>query len=205
MPERATASDIERELRRIAEYVEVPAEFTLFGGCNMSVRGIKTTTKDTDLVVHSKDVRTVLLGAHAAGYDSHEIDWWDLGDYFAMTSREGGIMIDFFPPHRIFDGPGFTQAMKDAREHWFTAGKLDVYKADLNTTFLFKAITGRWRKTPDRDIDDLRLIIAKGLQDWSKIQALWQEFKDLPREVIDKAREAVELLRAEGIYVDWDP
>jgi hypothetical protein len=205
LSERASAGDIERELRRIAEHMTTPTEFTLFGGCNLSVRGIKTTTKDTDLIVHSDDIATSLLCAREAGYDNPEDDWWSLDGNFAMTEREGGIMIDFFPPNRIFDGPGFTQTMRDARELWFEEGKLKVYKASINTTFLFKAITGRWRKTADRDIDDLRLLITRNLIDWESITVMWQEFKDLPGDVVATAQEAVAILRMEGLHVAWKP
>jgi len=70
--------------------------------------------------------------------------------------REDVMSMDLFPPGRIFGCLRFSQRMAEATDDWFTEGNLTVELAPADAVFLLKSVTGRWRETPDRDIEDLQ-------------------------------------------------
>ncbi|MHB8633318.1 MAG: hypothetical protein ACYDBQ_05025 [Thermoplasmatota archaeon] len=77
------------------------------------------------------------------------------------ATLQGPVDWDFFPPTDIFDGLQWSAGLESRSLHHLTQGNLTVRLADPDSLFLLKAITGRRRITPGRDIDDLQTISSR--------------------------------------------
>ncbi|PSG96854.1 hypothetical protein BRD56_08730 [Thermoplasmatales archaeon SW_10_69_26] len=202
---------IRTELERIGEVIQAPTRFILFGGCCMSARGIKDTTKDVDAVVdHDRAIHTLIEELGRVGYQpAEEIPLTDSFDMWIYCERENVMSMDLFPPGRIFGCLQFSQRMAEATDEWFTEGNLTVELAPANAVFLLKSVTGRWRDTPDRDIEDLQTLLDQGLISWERVQEEWdaQLADGVPneQEARELASEAMEILEQKGYTVGFDP
>lgn len=165
---RVDANAIRTELARLAPLVPSPQTWHLIGGCSMALQGLKASTKDADAVL----VPPAAWGALIKVLEADSYTWTDRNEaaleYAAPHLRatlqgwatlQGPVDWDFFPPTDIFDGLQWSAGFESRSPHHFTEGNLTVRLADPNSLFLLKAITGRWRITPGRDIDDLETIL----------------------------------------------
>ncbi len=208
---RVGRATIESELRRIGPFLREPATLVLFGGCCMSARRIKDTTKDVDAVVyHERSLHELLTDLEEAGYDSPEVVLpGDPFEHWIVLENAGVMPIELFPPRTIFQRLRFSGRMRDATDPWFTEANLEVRLADASTVFLLKSVTGRWRDTPERDIEDLQSMLDQGLVDWALVEHEWtsQLAEGMPDEAgaIEMAREAMGLLEAKGYVIEWEP
>lgn len=211
-----TKSDIEGELRRIGDLLGFPCEWTHFGGCSMALQGIKDSTRDVDIVLHRPESFGHLVKDLDADYawvseneakSAHEAPQFRgvLTDWEVLR---GPLSIDLFPPGRIFNVLEYSPAMLGRRTAHIRAGNLQTYLADPTVTFMLKAITGRWRKEPGRDLEDLESILDRRGVDWAFIEAEWQ--RQLPAcpdadGARSRAAEAMQHLRGAGYTVKWQP
>lgn len=209
--ERVDRATIREELTRIGKLVRAPTQFTLFGGCCMSARGIKDTTKDVDAVVYQeRKIYPLIQELREAGYVPAEtIQPTDPFDLWIYCEREDVMNLDLFPPGRIFRCLRFSARMTETTDLWFTEGDLTVELASPDTVFLLKSVTGRWRDTPSRDIEDLQTLLDQGLVSWDWIQREWDDqiATGVPDE--EKARglatEAMGILEEQGYAVQLEP
>lgn len=164
---------IETELTRIAERLQTDVTAYLIGGGAMSLRDLKDTTKDIDLVVSNKEAYGRLLGTlQELGYEEAT----DLGDeYDKLGARhcvqnEDGCQLDLF--HRqIADKLIFSDGMQARSEEFLSTQYLEVGLVSLEDIFLFKSVAGR----PD-DIGDMATLIQTGL-----------DFDEIEREIAAQA------------------
>jgi hypothetical protein len=151
---------IETELNRIAEHLQTDVDAYLIGGGAMSLRDLKDTTKDIDLVMANKEAFSRLMGTlQELGYE----EVTDLGDkYDKLGARhcvrnEEGCQLDLF--HRqIADKLFFSDGMQARSEIFLSTQYLSVELVSLEDIFLFKSVAER----PD-DIGDMATLIQTGL------------------------------------------
>ena len=157
---------IETELNRIAKRLQTEVTAYLIGGGAMSLRNLKDTTKDIDLVVSNRESYNRLLGTlRELGYEEAT----DLGDEYDKLGarhcvRNGdGCQLDLF--HRqIADKLFLSDGMQARSEEFLSTQYLDVGLVSLEDIFLFKSVAER----PD-DIGDMATLIQTGL-DFDKIE-----------------------------------
>lgn len=157
---------IEDELQRIGEYLQTPVDAYLIGGGAMSLRDLKDTTKDIDLVVANEEAFERLMGTlRELGYE--EIT--DLGkDYAELGARHcvrnnAGCQLDLFN-RQIANKLFFSGGMETRSEPFLSTEFLSVRLVSLEDIFLFKSVAGR----PD-DIGDMATLIQTGL-DFDQIE-----------------------------------
>lgn len=151
---------IETELERIAENLQTNVDAYLIGGGSMSLRDLKDTTKDIDLVVANEESFGRLMGPlQELGYE----EVTNLGDeYEKLGARhcvrnEEGCQLDLF--HRqIADKLFFSDGMQARSEQFLSTKYLSVGLVSLEDIFLFKSVAER----PD-DIGDMATLVQTGL------------------------------------------
>lgn len=151
---------IEAELKRIAEHLQTDVEAYLIGGGAMSLRDLKDTTKDIDLVVANEDAFSRLMGTlRELGYE----EVTDLGEAYAelgarhCVRNEDGCQLDLF--HRqIADKLFFSEGMQSRSEEFLATDDLSVGLVSLEDIFIFKAVAER----PD-DISDMATLVQTRL------------------------------------------
>lgn len=166
---------IEQELRRIAEHLRTAVDAHLIGGGAMSLRNLKDTTKDIDLVVSNEEAYGRLLATlRELGYEEQT----NLGDeYTELGARhcvrnEDGCQLDLF--HRqIADKLFFSEGMENRSEEFLSTERLSVGLVSREDIFLFKAVAER----PD-DISDMATLVQTRL-DFEVIEQEIQRQVDL--------------------------
>jgi len=151
---------IEAELKRIAAHLQTDVEAYLIGGGAMSLRDLKDTTKDIDLVVANEDAFSRLMGTlRELGYE----EVTDLGEEYAelgarhCVRNEDGCQLDLF--HRqIADKLFFSEGMQSRSEEFLSTDSLSVGLVSLEDIFIFKAVAER----PD-DISDMATLVQTRL------------------------------------------
>lgn len=153
-------SYIETELNQIAEHLQTEVDAYLIGGGAMSLRDLKDTTKDIDLVVSNEEAFTRLMGTlRELGYE----EVTDLGDeYDKLGARHcvqnsDGCQLDLF--HRqIANKLFFSDGMQTRSEEFLSKRYLSVGLVSLEDIFLFKCVAER----PD-DIGDMATLVQTEL------------------------------------------
>ena len=158
---------IERELKQIADCLQTEVNTYLIGGGAMSLRNLKDTTKDIDLVVSNRDEYSRLMGTlRELGYE----EVTDLGDeYDELGARhcvrnKDGCQLDLFN-RQIANKLFFSDGMQARSEDFVSTEYLNVEIASLEDIFLFKSVAER----PD-DISDMATLVQTGL-DFEKIES----------------------------------
>lgn len=213
--DRVGPETIRDELERLSGYLSSPTRFVLFGGCCMSVRGIKDATKDVDAVVHDRDLHPLVQDLEDAGYEHfEEIHPATPFDFWVYVEREGPegagrVSIDLFPPESIMGTLSYSGRMDDRAEPWLDEDPLAVELAAPSDVFLLKSVTGRWRRSPGRDLEDMQTLLDQGLVDLATVETEWerqlQESISKPEEAQQVAQEAVDHLRDRGYTLGWQP
>lgn len=151
---------IRNEFERIDQRLNNDVTAFLIGGGSMSLRNLKDTTKDIDLVV-TDDVAydRLLASLRERGYT----EVTDLGeDYQKLGARlcvenGDGCRIDVFY-EQIANKLLFSEGMRTRSEELATHERLSVRLASLDDIFLFKTVA----KRPD-DIDDMATLVQTNL------------------------------------------
>lgn len=164
---RFDADYVEAEFERIAERLDGTLSVYLLGGGAMSLRDLKESTKDVDLVVTSADAHGQLWGVLSeVGY--REVT--DLGTAYrqlgarSYVENEDGCRIDVFQ-RRVADKLVLSESMKDRSEVFFEEQGMQVNLLALEDVFLFKGVAGR-----ADDVDDMRVLAQTGL-DFDVVEA----------------------------------
>lgn len=214
---RVDASAIRDEIARLAPLVPIPQTWNLIGGCSMALQGLKASTKDADAVLVPPSAWGQLVEMlEAAGYawtDRNEAALGHApphlrGTLQAWATIQGPVDWDFFPPTDIFDGLQWSAGFESRSVRLLTKGNLTVRLANPDALFLLKAVTGRWRITPGRDIEDLQTLLARISPDWTFIEAEWKRqlvASRRPETLRRTAQDAMQELAQEGYSVPWRP
>ncbi len=156
---------LESFFEKIGSIAQIPITLYLIGGGNMSLRNLKPTTKDVDVVL--LDGKELLIFKEAVQKMGYSIDN-DLfqeavyQDAVIVFKDETGSRIDVFVKV-ICNQLQLSEGMiKRSTEHK-TYGKIKVMLVSSEDIFLFKSITDR-----PQDIDDCFVFIDMGL-DWNII------------------------------------
>ncbi|GAB6101020.1 hypothetical protein JCM16138_02430 [Thermococcus atlanticus] len=167
-------------LEEKAELLNIePLEVYLIGGGNLALRGLKTATKDVDIVVlnkkHSSLLET-LLEAPVPGFPlylkQYKSQWdYDLGMSVRYTHPVSGFNLDVFVKrvlNKLYlsgDMVSRAEVPEEFKSHELFKVRL-LSKEDI---FLFKSVTSVERM---RDIGDLIALVETGLDYGVIIQEL---------------------------------
>ncbi len=162
-------NDLDKLFKEIDENLKEKVHFYVIGGAVMLYHGMKTATKDVDIVVDSpKEFRTVEKLLKDIGFESEiptiEYKKIDINQIFVRKDYR----IDLFQ-RTVCKGFILSKSMMKRAE---TARKLKNLSVSLCSTtdiFMFKTFTER-----RGDIDDCLLLAEKGM-DWNVMLA---EIKD---------------------------
>lgn len=204
-----SAERLEGLFSAIDQSSETSFRLDLFGGCAMTLHDWKKATKDVDAVLMGEPDHEKLRAAFAS-VGLVPADGYDLGgplDPHTMFESDD-TWLDLFLPERIMGGLVWSEALAARCAPWFQGRRVDVRVADGSVVFLLKAVTGRWRRDPARDLPDMQLLVGRGLVDFTWVDREWRRqclALDSPTELVETADEAVRLLAARGLRIPWDP
>jgi len=153
-------------LDQVADVIQNDVEGCLIGGLAMIYHGVKTATKDVDLVFSSIE--------HASDFENAlgEIDFQKVQDLpldyerlcaQSVFKNDDDHQFDIF--YRVVCNKlELSERMIERATEVFSKGKLTLFAITPEDIFLFKSITTR-----PNDLDDMAKIMEMGL-DWSVIE-----------------------------------
>lgn len=227
-----SGESLRQTFRRVGQCLDHPAEAYLIGGGAMTLRGIKDSTKDIDLV--TKD-RTSFRRIEAALLDLGYTQETELAREYeslgatAVLKAGGGGHVDIFD-RQVALKLSFSKTMAARAEQISSDGNLTVFACSPVDVVLFKSMTPR-----SGDLDDVRAVIAAhgGGFDWDvlgeefrsqlplnagKREHEWitgekrhpvlqfeqtvRELTGVPNDVRRLVRETADIVEAEGFVVD---
>jgi len=164
-----TAQQLLEEIKKIGQALESKTVVFMIGGCSMSLRGLKPSTKDVDLIFTEKNELNVFAETlERRGYSkSFETG----GEYAKLEAqviyrKEDSAGFDLFL-NKVCGGLVLSGAMKKRALNFQEFGKLQVFLCSEEDVFVFKSITER-----PRDVDDMAALIKAKLDDfdWNAIK-----------------------------------
>lgn len=151
---------IRNEFEQIADLLRSEVNVYLVGGGAMSLRNLKDTTKDIDLVTaNTTDYERLLTTLGDLGYE----EVTNLGEEYRQlgarlcVENDDGCRIDLFN-EQVANKLILSDGMCKRSEELFSYGQLSVWLVSLEDIFLFKAVA----KRPD-DIDDMNTLVQTNL------------------------------------------
>lgn len=151
---------IEAEFRRISEQLENPVTVYLIGGGALSLRDLKTATKDIDLVVADGDAYgqlwAVLMELGYTEIQAPGPEYRDLGAT-SCVENDDGCRLDVFN-RQVADKLVLSNGMRERSEQFQEEGSLEVRLVSNEDIFLFKMVAGR-----DDDVEDMNVLVQAGL------------------------------------------
>ena len=139
----------------------------LIGGCAMSFRGLKETTKDADVVFKARGEYAAFCGAlfGAQYFETTSVTGeHDKLESIKMYENRQGFHLDLFVG-KVCGKMHLSDAMVKRAQAFKKYGVLEVYLLSKEDVFLFKALASESRT---RDLADLKLLY-EGL-DWNVIR-----------------------------------
>ncbi|MCX6778452.1 MAG: hypothetical protein NT157_06255 [Candidatus Micrarchaeota archaeon] len=158
---------IGRELTEIGIRVKKPIRIYLIGGCAMSFRGLKETTKDIDIVFKSKrDYEAFCDALFGAQYFEPVVIRAEHGKLNAtrMYENKDGFHLDLFLK-RVCMKMELSKGMEGRAEFHKQYGKMAVCLVSKEDIFLFKSLASERRK---RDMSDMRALYSN--LDWKLVK-----------------------------------
>lgn len=149
--------ELEAMLVRIGEALPQELDIYLIGGCAMSFRGLKDTTKDVDAILLSRSELDLLGSTLKKLKFTQDTPVEDFYLSAVMVFMQGDSRIDLFV-RDVCKQLVFTDRMVKRAQLYQKLGKLSVYLASNEDIFLFKAITDR-----EKDIDDCFSLLNIGI------------------------------------------
>lgn len=131
----------------------------------MIFHGVKTVTKDVDIIFNSEpNLKAFLTAATATGMknlsDLPE-DYEDLNAYY-ISDSENGVRLDVFL-NQVCNALILSKGMKERANIVYELPNITIRACSKEDIFLFKSITLR-----DDDLDDMATMAEKQL-DWNTI------------------------------------
>jgi uncharacterized nucleotidyltransferase DUF6036 len=160
-PKRYTADQIDDELKALGELVEIPIDVYMIGGGAMSIREIKDSTKDVDLVIPDEDqynefVRVLKESRYEQVRDI-------AGPYTELDIkifwRDDLSQFDLFQ-RRVCKKYLVHEYLLERAQLHAGLGRITVYLCSNEDIFMMKAATNR-----DSDIDDMYRLYTQGLDE----------------------------------------
>ncbi len=154
----------QRLFEEIGERLEARVDIYIIGGAALLYRGLKTATKDIDIVVSSREefdnLEAALLKYRfykknpGVGYQNMNL---------SHILEKDEFRIDLFEK-RVCSKFSLSDGMKDRSEKISTNGNLKAFICSNEDIFLFKTMTER-----EGDITDCMAIASTQAPDWSMI------------------------------------
>jgi len=161
------ADYIDKELQNIGTRIKKPLNVYLIGGCAMSFRKLKETTKDVDIVLRAKDGLQILSDAlFGAQYHSPfqiKLEHEKL-EPIRVYENKDGFHLDIFV-ETVVGKLHLSDSMIARAELYKTYGNLSVYLLSKEDIFLFKGLASEGRK---RDLPDMAILYPR--LDWKTIE-----------------------------------
>ncbi|MGC8578086.1 MAG: MarR family transcriptional regulator [Thermoproteota archaeon] len=159
--EESSRTDLENLFLLIDENLSNKARIFLIGGTNLVFRGLRSSTKDVDIVCEKESFYLVIEALRKVGFVCE-----------GTTCTKGEKRVDIFN-EKVFKGYFLTEAVKERSKLVWKGEKLEVFLTPLEFVFLLKSVTER-----DLDLDDCYTIAKEGL-DWNFLfkEALTQQKK----------------------------
>jgi hypothetical protein len=195
MNEQYSRLDIESVFENVSVYLRRKVRFFLIGGCAMTFRNLKPSTKDVDLLFEEELSEEALfkslteIGFEELFPGSHELD---LKAKDILINRRG-LQFDLFT-RTVMGGLMLSERMKKRAEKYKDYGPLSVFLASKEDIYLFKAITNR---PFPRDYEDLITLQQTGLN-WKNIIAEYKA-QVMGRDIEKNLLKKLSNLREEGI------
>lgn len=170
-------NELERKLRDIGSSLKHEVKVYLLGGCAMTFRGQKSSTKDVDFVVDSpQSLKHLVVSMKSLGFsDVIQLpeDYQKLGASFVMRDSDG-FQVDLFYK-RVCNGLDINDRIERRAKAFGIFNNLHIYLMAPEDIFLFKGITER-----EADLDDMRILVEGGI-DWNivKEECLLQEKRQI--------------------------
>jgi hypothetical protein len=165
------AKYIDTELGNIGSRIKTPLKIYLIGGCAMSFRGLKESTKDVDIVFKSRADYEVfcsaLFGAQYFEPLTIVAEYAHL-EAIKMFENKDLFHLDLFV-ERVCSKMKLSSGVVARSEFYRSYGGMEVYLVAKEDIFLFKSLASEGRK---RDLDDMRILYPN--LDW---KAMDQELK----------------------------
>ncbi|PIO02650.1 hypothetical protein COX85_02220 [Candidatus Micrarchaeota archaeon CG_4_10_14_0_2_um_filter_55_9] len=173
-----TSKELLEELREVGESLSTRVTAYLIGGCSMSLRGLKDSTKDVDLVFADKQELNAFSEAlEARGYEKYlEVN----GEYEQLGTeviyrKKGAAGFDLFLK-TVCRALRLSKGMRKRAKLLGETGKLAVFLCSEEDVFLFKSITER-----PQDVDDMAALLESKREEFD-----WEAFK---KEVEEQSRD----------------
>jgi hypothetical protein len=158
------AKYIDKEFEKIGARVKALVSVYLIGGCAMSFRGLKESTKDIDLVFkNTRDCRLFCYALFGAQYyEHHAIKPEHKGlKATVMYENRDGLHLDLFVG-RVMKKLALSSSMIKRAELHKVYKNLKVFLLSPTDVFLFKGLASEERK---RDLPDMQVLYP--LVDWN--------------------------------------
>lgn len=152
---------IQAQLQKLSELLDEELTAYLIGGGALALNGLKSATKDIDLVVRESEEKDRLFDTLSeAGYEAPpdvEDEYQALDPSFVL--QKDRRRFDVF--HKQVAGVIFlSDAMVSRSEVEFEEGGLTVKSVSPNDIFLFKAVANR-----EDDVDDMITVAQTGIDE----------------------------------------
>jgi hypothetical protein len=187
--------DIKDALQEAGKHIERIVKAYLIGGCAMTFRNLKPSTKDADLLFAEEiDEQRLFKALMQTGFKELFPGSYDVPlKAKDILINENGLQFDLFSK-QVMGGLRLSPAMKKRAEKYAEYGKLTVLLGSKEDIYLFKAITDR---PFPRDFEDLLTLQQSGL-DWKAIIGEYEsQVKGRPIE--ENLLKKMELLKRHGI------
>jgi len=161
------ADYIDGELGEIGGRTGKAINIYLIGGCAMSFRGLKESTKDVDIVFVNIDGYKVFCDAlFGAQYFEPVtiVDEYTHLESMKMFENKDGFHLDLFVG-RVCGKMKLTKTIIGRSEFYKSYGGMNVYLVSKEDIFIFKSLASEGRK---RDLDDMRIIYPN--LDWKAME-----------------------------------
>ena len=182
MQKQFDAQYVDGELGRIGARVKKQLGIYLIGGCAMSLRGLKESTKDIDIVFRNEndyeEFCNALFGAQFIEQTVISREHTALKATKMFENRDG-MHLDLFVRH-VLGKLRLSRTMVARAQMYKRHGKMTVFLLSPEDVFLFKSVASESRK---RDLPDMLALYPS--VDWTNAekeiitQRLPTEFVDL--------------------------
>lgn len=156
------------QLSKLASRITEPVRLTIIGGLGLINFGLKTATKDIDVVVQSHKELAILVGnLMGMKYRTMGLSMvskpYKKMEASQILENDEGFRWDIFL-NQICGALILSDGMKSRMIPFFKKGLLETGIASREDLFLFKGITDR-----EADLDDMRLLAESGLN-WKLVE-----------------------------------
>ena len=157
------------ELRKISGETGVKTRVYMIGGCSMSLRGLKPSTKDVDLIFTGRgELNAFARALEKLGYEKvmeSTAEYEKLEAQVIYRKRESAGFDLFL--NKVCGGLVLSAEMKKRAVKFGEFGNVEVLLCSEEDVFVFKSITER-----PRDVDDMAALIKakRDSFDWEAVK-----------------------------------